>query len=185
MDPSEEKLGTAGIDRSRHGGIDNAEDSRILLGDCRVFVEEESCVGVGGLKSCSIVGGFLSCRIAGGSHMDICSRTIRDVRRMQSSLHFQSCPLLSSQVVETTAQIYHSVKACFCRKYHFYADNHNNHVDVDNHKKVRFQINGDNNNDIHNTTTNPRVNTNTVGTRTVVVQARACQLFCSDIRRLI
>ena len=54
MDPSEEKLGTEGIDRSRSGGIDGLEDSRILLGDCRVVVEEENCSS-----------------IAGASHMDL------------------------------------------------------------------------------------------------------------------
>ena len=62
MDSSEERLGTEGIDRSRRGGIDKVENSRIRLGDCRVVLEEENCVGVGGLKSCSM---------SGESHMNI------------------------------------------------------------------------------------------------------------------
>ena len=40
VDSSEESSGTEGIDRSRHGGIDKVEDSRILLGDCTVILEE-------------------------------------------------------------------------------------------------------------------------------------------------
>ena len=95
MDSSEERLGMERIDRSRHGGIDKVEDCRILLGDCRADFEEESCAGVGGLKSCSM---------SGELHMNICLSTVRDKRRMQSSLHFQSCPPLSSHIVEKAAQ---------------------------------------------------------------------------------
>ena len=82
------------IDGIRHGGIDKVEDSRILLGDCKVVFEEEGCGGIGGLKSCSM---------SGKSHMNTFLKTVRDVRRMQSSLHFQPCSLLSSQIVETIA----------------------------------------------------------------------------------
>ena len=35
MDSSAEKLGKEDIDRSRTGGIDGSEDSKILLEDCR------------------------------------------------------------------------------------------------------------------------------------------------------
>ena len=50
VDSSEDKLGKEGIDRSRYGGIDKVEGSRILMGDCRVVVEVESCNIVGELK---------------------------------------------------------------------------------------------------------------------------------------
>ena len=71
MDSSEEKLETEGSDRSRSGVIDGLEGGRILLGECRVVVEEESC------------------SIAGESHMFFWLKTIRDVRRMHSSLYAQ------------------------------------------------------------------------------------------------
>ena len=45
-----------GIGRIRHGGIDKVEDCRNRLGDCRVDFENESRVGIGGLKSCSMTG---------------------------------------------------------------------------------------------------------------------------------
>ena len=82
LDSSEEKLGTEGIDRSRSGGIGGLEDSSILKRDCKVVVEEESC------------------SIAGESHMELCPKTIVDMRRMHSWLVLQSCPLLCSQIVE-------------------------------------------------------------------------------------
>ena len=62
--------------------------------------------------------------------------TIADMRRIHSSLQCQSLPLLVSQIVEKTTQIDHSVKAVFCRA---------NQIDAYNHKKVRFEINVDNN----------------------------------------
>ena len=79
-------------------------------------------------------------------------KTIVDVRRMHSSLKLQSCPLLHSKIVEQITQTEYNGKdgvcrasqvdhrkASFCRA---------NHVDADNHKRVRFEINADNNNDI-------------------------------------
>ena len=50
----------------------------VVVGDCRTRGE---------LKSCSV---------AGESHMLILLKTIRDSRRMHSSLHFQLCPSLIS-----------------------------------------------------------------------------------------
>ena len=117
VDSSAESIGMEGIDRSRHGGIDKAEDCRFMLGDCRVDLEEEKCIGVLGLKSCSTSGeSYLnmllsqSCSVPGESHLDICLKTIRDKRRMQSSLHFPLCLLSSPQIA-----IDHEVRADFCR----------------------------------------------------------------------
>ena len=76
---SEEKSGTEGIDRSRSGGIDALEDSRILKGDCRVVVEKEIC------------------SIVGKSHTSLCLTTIVDKRRMHSPLMLQLYPLLTVQ----------------------------------------------------------------------------------------
>ena len=89
MDSSAESLGMEGIGRSRHGGIHKAEDCKILLGDCRVDLEEENCIGVGGLKSCSTPGEshlniFVSKSgsIHGESHLDICFKSLISSRRM-------------------------------------------------------------------------------------------------------
>ena len=71
--------------------------------------------------------------------MDFVVKTSVDVRRIHSSLKLQSCPLLNSQIVEHFSQIDHRVKADLCRA---------NHADADHHKRVRFEINFDNNNDI-------------------------------------
>ena len=70
--------------------------------------------------------------------MEFFLKTRVDVRRMHSSLKLQSCPLLNSQIVEQLAHIDHSVIADFCRA---------SHVDADHQKRVRFEINVDNNND--------------------------------------
>ena len=84
--------------------------------------------------------------------MELFWKTIVDVRRMHSSLKLQSCLLLNSHIVEQITEIDHSVKAN-ARKVNR-ADNRKadccraNHVDADNHKRVRFEINVDNNNDI-------------------------------------
>ena len=82
VDSSEESLGTEEVDRIGHDVTDEAEDSRILLGDCRVVIEEENCIGVGGLKSCSISGEShlniclsKSCSSSSESHVNICLKT--------------------------------------------------------------------------------------------------------------
>ena len=61
VDSSEEKLGKEDIDRSRSGGIDGSEDSRILL---------EDCGGIVGTEDCRVVV-VEDCR-TGVSHMDLC-----------------------------------------------------------------------------------------------------------------
>ena len=68
--------------------------------------------------------------------MNICLTSMRDKRRIESSVHFQSCTVSSSQIVEKSAQTDHSVKGraqlpAYCCK-----------TNVNNHKKVRL---GDNN----------------------------------------
>ena len=88
----------------------------ICWGYCRVYFAEEDCVGVGGLGSRE-------------SHMNKILKLIRDKRRIMSSLHFKYCPLLIAQIVEQTGQIEHDVRY-LCKR---------DHVDADNHKRVRFQ----------------------------------------------
>ena len=73
-DSSEENLGKEDIDRSRSGGIDGSEDSRILL---------EGCGRIVGTEDCRVVA-IEDCR-TGGSHMDLLLMTIVDVRRMYDS----------------------------------------------------------------------------------------------------
>ena len=70
-----------------------------------------------------------------------CLKTIRDVRRMHSSLYFPSCPSLNVHITKQDAQIYQSVKATFCKMA--------NHEAYNQRKIVRFEINNntDNNND--------------------------------------
>ena len=113
------------------------DDSRILLEDGR---------GIVGTEDCRVVV-VEDCR-TGGSHMELFWMTIVDVRRMYDSLKLHSLPSLNSQIVEQTAQIYHTVKADLCKMA--------NHVDAYNHKRVRFEIvdnNNDNNKQQHNDTT--------------------------------
>ena len=154
MDSSEESLGMEGIDRSRHGGIDKVEDCRILLGDCRVAFEEESCVRDGGLKSCS-----MSCKL----RMNICLSTVRDQRRMQSSFHVQSGPFLSSQIVETVAQFDHSVKAFLFGRAN-QVDNRD--ADVAGRINVMFDLRL-----TPTTTTTTHINTTTIGHAFVMVRS--------------
>ena len=73
LDSSAESLGMKGIDRSRNGGIDRVEDRRNHLGDCRVDVDVESRVGIGGLES--------HC-MSGEMHMNIFLRSIHDKSRI-------------------------------------------------------------------------------------------------------
>ena len=129
MDSSEEKLGTEDIDRRRIGGIDGSEDSRISLGDCKEIFGSEDRRVVVDVEDCRV----------GGSHMELSVETIFDVRRMYDSLALHPQPLLSSQIVEQIAQIHHSVNADSCTTAE--------HVDADNHKRVRFEINVYNNDD--------------------------------------
>ena len=56
-----------------------------------------------------------------------------DVRRMYDSLKLHSLLWLYSQIVEQTDPINHSVTVCFCRTA--------KHVDADHNKRVRFEIN--------------------------------------------
>ena len=64
--------------------------------------------------------------------------TVANVRRMYDSLMLQPLPLLNSQIVEQIDKIDHSAEAGFCKMA--------NHVDADNPKTIRFEINVDNNN---------------------------------------
>ena len=96
MDSSAESLGTEGIDRSRNGGVESedcgidSEDCGNRLESCRVDFEEENIDRVGGLRNCNV---------SFESHMNRFASSIRDKRRIHSSLHSQACPLLFSQIV--------------------------------------------------------------------------------------
>ena len=129
MVSSEEKFGTEDIDRRKIVGIDRSEGSRILLEDCK---------GIVGTEACRVVVDVEDCRV-GGSRMESCSKTIVDVLRMYDPLKLHPQTLLHSHIVEQIAQFDHSVKADLCRA--------TEHVDADNHKRVRFDVNVDNNND--------------------------------------
>ena len=141
LDSSAESLGTEGVCRNGHGGIDEVEDCRNLLGDCRAEFAEGNCVGVGGLGSRE-------------SLTNILLKLVRDKRRIMSSLHFQSCPLMIAQIVEQLCQIVHDVRGHLCKK---------DHVRADHRKQVRFQdhINQCNNN--HNQEDNKDDGYNDVG----------------------
>ena len=54
MESSAESLGTEGVCRIRHGGIDKVEDCRNRSEVCRVDFEEASSDGVGGLRHCNL-----------------------------------------------------------------------------------------------------------------------------------
>ena len=82
-DSSVEKLGSEEIDRTRREGIEGGIEGR-------VDIEEDSRIGFRGFGSRR-------------THMNIFFEVVRDKRRMLSSLHFQSCPLLIAQIVEQTA----------------------------------------------------------------------------------
>ena len=135
VDSSEENIGKVDVDRSKSGGIDGFEDDRILL---------EDCGGIVGMEDCRVVVAE-DCR-TGGSHMECFLMTIVDVRRMYDSLQLHSLPLLDSQIVEQTAQIYNRGKADCCTMAAECCKKENN-FDADNHKIFRFEINVDNNND--------------------------------------
>ena len=88
LDSSVESSRTKGVCRNGQGGIE--------VEDGRVDFAEEDCVGVGGSGSRE-------------SHMNIVLKLVRDKRRIMSSLHFQSRPLLIAQIVEQICQIEHDV----------------------------------------------------------------------------
>ena len=126
-DLSVEKLGTEGIDKTRRGGIESGIDKGR---NCRVDVAVENCVGVGGVKSIDMIR---------ESHMNICLRSVLDKRRIGSSLHFQLCSSLISQIgrsVKLNGRAQFPVDFCRTSAY--------------NHKKVRFanhnQFNDNSNN---------------------------------------
>jgi len=127
-DSSVEKLGSEEVDRTRREGIEGGIEGR-------VDIAEDDRVGFGGFGSQR-------------SHMDICLEVVRDKRRILSSLHFQSCPLLIAQIVEQTAHeqaIDVKLSRYFCKLGHVKAD-------ADNHRVVRFadNINQCDNHNNHN-----------------------------------
>ena len=82
-------------------------------------------------------------------------KTIVDVRRMYGTLKLHPQPLLGSHIFEQIARLDHSAKAKLCRAIE--------HVDADHLKRVRFEINIDNNKDTHQNNDNESVWNNDVG----------------------
>ena len=109
------------IDGNGVGGVDGLEDW-ILLGNGGRVVGTEDCRVVV-LEDCRTGGKLKSCSIAGESHMQICLQTIRDSRRMNSSLNFQSSP--SSVIHEIgplfrTSELTEELRSDVCRTIRLY-----------------------------------------------------------------
>ena len=124
-DSSVEKLGSEEVDRTRREGIEGGIEGRVD------FAEDDR-VGFGGFGSQR-------------SHMDIFLEVVQDKRRILSSLHFQSCPLLIAQIVDQAEHeqaIDVKLSRYFCKI---------GHVEADNRRSVRFadNVNQCNNHDNH------------------------------------
>ena len=94
---------------------------------------------------------FLQCSMPGELHMNICLSLIRDKRRIHSSSHFQSCPLLCSQMIGNShCQSDHCSRTAEPVVTQTLARSADTVVTHNRPQDVRFEINNNNDNRYNN-----------------------------------